>query len=336
MSFICKSCNYKTDKKGNINRHYKSKRHLRNTVTVIPEISEQKTTISESDEVDYNLENKSARISENQRKVKKSCKFCGISFTTMSNYNRHLKNCEERKTVQENEKLKAQLLEQKKEIQNQKKQLKEYKVEKEYYRELINNYSKLGPRTFNSITYVMNKYANAPHIERIEPEKIEYFQDINMTKVENMVSDYRNDRFVTFIINTIISLQKKENPEDQSIWSTDSSRYNYLIKELLENEGSYWVIDKKGTKSQDYLIEPILKFIRKEIVKYNELASDALMNENLPKSRFSIITDTQRYGIDIIKDIDDGNLSADIIRKMAKHFHHKSKNNNNPLIEEVE
>ena len=96
-------------------------------------------------------------------------------------------------------------------------------------------------------------------------------------------------------------------------------------------------IDKKGTKSKDYLIEPILKFIRKQIIKYNELAAEALMDDNLPKSRFSIITDTQQYGIGIIKDIDNGELSAEIIRKMAKHFHHKSKNGNGtPLIEEVE
>jgi len=215
------------------------------------------------------------------------------------------------------------------------KQLREREVEVEYYKELITNYTKFGPKTFNSITYVMNKYSDAPHIQKIEPEKIEYFKNVNMKKVENIVSDYINNRLISFIVNTVISIHKKENPEDQSIWSTDSSRYNYVIKELLENEGSYWVIDKQGTKSKNYLVEPILKFIRKEIIKYNELASAALINEDLPKNRFSIITDTQRYGIDIIKEIDDGILSAEIIRKMAKHFHHKSKLDI-PLIEEVE
>jgi len=333
--YKCLPCNFISNDSSNYKRHNKSKKHINNVLSNIPKNNDVKTHLNKSIKVVHELSSESARISENQRKVKKACKFCGISFTSMSNYNRHLKTCEERKTIMENEKLKTQLLEQKKEIQNQKKQLKEFKVEKDYYRDLINNYSKLGPKTFNSITYVMNKYANAPHIKKIEPEKIEYFQDINMTKVENIVSDYRNDRFVDFIINTIITLKKKDNPEDQSIWSTDSSRYNYLIKELLENEDSYWTIDKKGTKSQNYLIEPILKFIRKEIVKYNELACEALMNENLPKSRFSIITDTQRYGINIIKDIDDGILGAEIIRKMAKYFHHKSKNDN-PLIEEIE
>ena len=270
------------------------------------------------------------------------CAFCDLQFTRSSSLMRHLSKCpkklESDKTKKLENKLKEKdlkLKENERILAEKEKQLKEHKTEKEYYKELINNYSKMGPKTFNSITYVMNKYENAPHIKKIEPEKIEYFQNINMTKVENMVSDYRNNRFVTFIINTITSIHKKDNPENQSIWSTDSSRYNYLIKELLENEGSYWIIDKKGEKSKDYLVEPILGFIRKEIIKYNELASEALINTNLPKLRFSIITDTQRFGIDIIKDIDDGEIAADIIRKMAKHFYHKSKNST-PLIEEVE
>ena len=338
VNHVCDICQYSTINKSNYNKHLKSKRHLKNSAHIYPKNSKSKTSTFLGDKVPQSAQRNSAKLSEIEKKSKKErflCQYCGLDFKRSYNVNRHLKVCNMKNDVLGKEALKQQLVEKDRIIKEKEKQLKEQKIEKEYYKKLIDNYSKLGPKTFNSITYVMNRYADAPHIKKIEPEQIEYFQDINMTKVENMVSDYRNDRFVHFVINTIASIHKKDNPEDQSIWSTDSSRYNYVIKELLENEGSYWVIDKKGTKSKDYLVEPILKFIRKEIVKYNELASEALMNENLPKSRFSIITDTQRDGIDIIKDIDDGILSAEIIRKMAKHFHHKTKESV-PLIEEIE
>jgi len=322
----CDICQYLTTNKSNYNKHIKSKKHKLKLEAHVPE-----NYVKNMDENKVLHDgNEASKNSEKQRKTRKNahlCADCGVTFTRSHSLSKHISYCIKRLT---NDKT----LELERKLQEKEKQLREQNIEKEYYKELINNYSKLGPKTFNSITYVMNKYENAPHIKKIEPEKIEYFQNINMTKVENMISDYRNDRFVTFIINTIITLHKKENPEDQSIWSTDSSRYNYLIKELLENEDSYWIIDKKGAKSQDYLIEPILRFIRNAIIKYNALAGKALMNEQLPKNRFSIISDTQKYGIDIIRDIDDGLLGADIIRKMAKHFHHKSKNV--PLIEEVE
>ena len=333
MSFICKICDYETTKKGNINRHNKSKKHLSNVLPNIPknlldDMAHKKVML------DPMTASQSIPMHPKTEKIGILCAFCDIQFTRSSSLMKHLLKCPQKLESDKTTELEYKLKEKERMLEEKEKQLKEHKIEKEYYKELINNYSKFGPKTFNSITYVMNRYADAPHIKKIEPEKIEYFQDINMTKVENMVSDYRNDRFVTFIINTIITLHKKENPEDQAIWSTDSSRYNYLIKELLENEDSYWVVDKKGSKSQNYLIEPILKFIRKEIIKYNELVSEALLDENLPKSRFSIITNTQRYGIDIIKDIDDGILGDDIIKKMAKYFYHKS--HEVPLIEEIE
>ena len=317
MAFICKICDYETNKKGNINRHNKSKKHMANSVPIVLPKHVKKTgenNVMNRDTVRHNAP-------QCATKDDITCEYCGITFTRSNGLSKHQNNCAKKEVE------KQKIL-----LKEKEKQLKEQSVEKEYYKELIGNYSKFGPKTFNSITFVMNKYADAPHIKMIDPEKIECFQNIDMKKVEDMVSDYRNDRFVTFVINTIISLYKKENPEDQVIWSTDSSRYNYLIKELLENEDSYWVVDKKGTKSQNYLVEPILKFIRKEIIKYNELACDALANPNLPKSKFSIILDTQKYSIDIIKDIDDGILGDDIIKKMAKNFYHK----NNPLIEEIE
>ena len=52
--------------------------------------------------------------------------------------------------------------------------------------------------------------------------------------------------------------------------------------------------------------------------------------------RFAIITSTQRYGAEMIKEIDNGDLAKDIIKKLAKHLHHKASDIDLPLIEEID
>lgn len=352
VEYNCQICNYKTSNKTNFSKHNKTKKHMDKCPTVVLKNRVENFNpfkVNDMDNDEHISPHVSARKHEKTRENCKKqnctaiCKYCHTTLSNPSSLMRHLLKCPEKfesddiaKQKTEIAKLKEKINNQKKEINNHKKEINNHISEKKYYRELINNYSTFGPKTFNSITYVMNKYENAPHIKTIEPKKLECFQNINLTTVENMISDYTNDTFVNFIIKAITTLHKKDNPEIQSIWSTDTSRYNYIIKELLENKGSYWVVDKKGTKSKTYLVEPILKFIRDEIIVYNNKACYLLLDKDLPKMRFAIITSTQRYGAEMIKEIDNGDLAKDIIKKLAKHLHHKASDIDLPLIEEID
>jgi hypothetical protein len=54
--------------------------------------------------------------------------------------------------------------------------------------------------------------------------------------------------------------------DKQPIYNTDSSRYNYVVKIT----GNIWNEDKSGIKFTDYIIKPLLKYIRDLVEEYIE------------------------------------------------------------------
>lgn len=341
--YNCEPCDYSTLDISNFKRHQRTNKHTMKCALHVPKKSVKKIIKTQVLYVDNITQRNSAELSETHEKQQKTafqCLYCKIFFKRNFNYNRHLKSCVERskiedvcKQIKENEKLRIQLAQARKEIKN-------HKSEKEYYRQLVNNYSTFGPKTFNSLTYIMNNYNKAPHIEKIVPKEIKCFADLDNHFIEKIVNDYKHNIFVDFIVDTIKHVYLKDNPEDQSIWSTDTSRYNYIIKELLENKNSYWVVDKKGVKSKDYLVDPILKFMKDALMEYT---SNAYLSINdLTNQKKSITIETQKYACLMIQEIEEGSLGREIVKKLAKHLFHKNsdkldlKDSDSPQIEELE
>ena len=334
--YNCIPCNYSTKNKSDFKKHKNTKKHLRKSEAYIPKKSCKNTNTSESEESTTSIQRDSTRFNEIQEF---NCKFCNMRFGSTTNYNRHLKTCVERKSIEKNKDLemklfeKEKLLKQKeKELRKSEKHVQKLEKDKDYYKGLITNLSTLGPKNFNSVTFILSNYAKAPHIRAIEPKKLEQFKDLDDTKVENVISYYRNNLLVDHIIEAIVYIHKKDDPSKQSVWVTDCSRHNYIIKELLEDKESYWTIDKKGTKSEKYLIDPILKFLRERIMEYMNKADEILNEKDLSLHRRSMFMDNQRDASRLVKDIDDGVLNKEVIKRLAPHIHHNTK----PLIEEVE
>ena len=340
VSYNCTTCNYFSTDCSNYNRHIKSKRHKTKLAPIIPENSCKKTIITISNEVPTTPLSASLKLSESSYK----CKYCDMNFKKKYNLTRHTSLCTEKSTINElnkikqqlnlqTNKMKQQLSLQKNKIKEQEKQLEKSEQDKEYYKKLIANYGSgfMGTKNFNSVTYILNSYPNAPHLKAIEPNKIKQFIDIDANNIRDIISDYCNNKLVDNIIEAILFIHKKKDPSEQSIWATDSTRHNYIIKELLKDKDSYWVVDKKGIKSENYLIKPILSFIREKIIEYLDTLSKLLINPKLTSFKRDVIMDSQKYGSQLIKDIDDGMISKDIIKNLAKHIHH-----NKPQIEEIE
>ena len=203
----------------------------------------------------------------------------------------------------------------------------------DHYKSLIENFGTLGPKMYNSINYITNNYSDAPPIQNIVPKQLEFFDAENTIFIEQLTNDYKQNTLVEFIISSIKTIHQKEDPSEQSIWSTDANRSNYIIKELLENKNSYWTIDKKGIKSGEYLVKPILDFIKKEIIKYNNNAYEMIRDTS--NVRKEIIMETQKCSSELLTDIEDGKLCTDIIKKLSHHFFHKQ-SKNNLSIEDVD
>ena len=370
--FTCKICSYKTNRKANYTRHINSKKHKLSSVTVIPDkIDENITRCKSHDGVHYILQNE--KISQNNvkcevgipKKHEKTfshikehaisdaplsaslklsessykCKYCDMIFKKKYNLSRHRKLCD-MKTDSDKHKEFIDIIQKLKDDKNKARMLlreKEKQLEKfeEYHNNMMDNFGSMGARNVNAITYIINQYQNAPHIEPIKPKDLKLTFETNRD-VENVISYYRNKILVDRIIEAILFIHKKKDPSKQAVWVTDVSRNNYIIKELLHDNDSHWVIDKKGIKSEKYLVKPILDFIRKKIYDYLQIAGNLLTGPTTTKQDRDIIMDSQKDGSELIKEIDSNIISTDIIRKLSKHMHYEKNENDIPLIEEIE
>jgi hypothetical protein len=125
------------------------------------------------------------------------------------------------------------------------------------------------------IKYLMLNHSNAPALEQISSAQSKQilYKDYNVNESDNnytlhmkLLKDYKNktiiDKIKTSILNNI---QKKEHTE-QSIYNTDLTRLNYIIKTNLYN----WIEDKSGIHFDKLVIKPILDTIINLMKEYRE------------------------------------------------------------------
>jgi len=131
------------------------------------------------------------------------------------------------------------------------------------------------------------------------------------------------DLFVNSLRDFLVQYYKKDDPTQQSVWSSDISRLTYIVKESLENKKSIWNHDYKGIKTKKCIIDPLLQHVKKYIENYwsenvddkpnkkKDIDVDAL---NKRQKKFNIT-----YAIET--DIDSGALGNEIIKYIASYLH---------------
>jgi hypothetical protein len=67
----------------------------------------------------------------------------------------------------------------------------------------------------------------------------------------------------------LISIYKKVNPKEQSILNSDCARLSYIIRIIIGSKES-WIMDKKGIKLKEFIINPLLEYVEKEIWSFLE------------------------------------------------------------------
>lgn len=263
MKYQCDVCDYETHDKSNFNKHNKSDTHIKT--------------------VDY---------IEANPPPKYVCE-CGNNYSSRQNLSRHrLYYCKQSKEINvpsntadvEKLELTIQLL--KKDIEitkvlaQKEKEIEiaqtEIKLQKQHI-EALNDYIKRDKPTNNNNynisvkNYIQQNYPNAPALEGIQDyAKLTYDPDTETEDdlLEQIVYNYNHSNLHKYLGNFIIECYKKDDPTQQSLWSSDVSRLTYIIKELLANNKTMWNHDYKGIKIKQYIIEPLLKYIVKNIDKY--------------------------------------------------------------------
>lgn len=163
--------------------------------------------------------------------------------------------------------------------------------------------------TTAQIKSLLPEYSMGDPIEKIT-DMSQIFDENADNFLLDITYDYRQNILHESIGNSIVDTYKKDNPKQQSIWTTDTSRQNYIL--LLENaigkQKVEWVTDKKGVHVKSRIIDPILAYLKAKLEDY------------IP-SKTSKSLEAKGVMMSIVKEINDGILARKINRYISTHFH---------------
>lgn len=301
--FRCEFCNYVATRSYDLKRHNKSTRHLQNKKAMTYKISEQEENV---------------------------CNYCKQSFSSMFSLKRHLKHCELKKNevyrLQNEIKNKDNELKNKDtEIKNKENELKYKELMLETKDKELESKEKLietllkGMTTVNLVNSMFDKAK--PLVPMRSYRKIESYQLENTSNknfLETMTSNYNDKTIHQFLGDFIIDNYKKPHtPHLQSMWSTDVTRINYLVRSLIGKK-KRWTVDKKGIITKETVIDPLLKYIRGYL--------DDIPVKNITKEYSTLeavnILNMITYTCD---EIDKGFMAEKIIKYITPHFHIKKR-----------
>ncbi len=336
MSFICVKCDYETNDSGNFTRHKKTKKHIKNYHSKSVILSDNNSNL---------LSKISPNIMSLSEKDNFTCPFCNCKFTQKSNLSRHKKKCLKKEEINNIEKIKIQFLEKEKELikkmENDKnilltEMLKEKTEMLKEKTELLNNFMNSANKIINkeqdnnkittdalksvsmsALKYANEKFKNAPALLPLQNFNINNldFNNVEDKKqlVEILIYNAKQKSLDKLLGDHIIKEYKKEKPEEQMFHTTDCSRLNYIVRQLIEN-ALIWSIDKSGIEICSSIIKPLIKKCIDTLLEHQKYLLNEMGNGDLTKQK-----DVELI-ISILMSIDSGLLENDINKYIAPFF----------------
>ncbi len=326
MSYNCEICNFSTSNSSNLSHHRKTKKHLLKCKSV-NENNDNSTGVYTGD-TSKSTSNYLPVYTPTGRNY--SCQTCGFLTSHKSSFYRHQKTCkndnQDAISVMEL-KLKLEFAEKEKDL------FKKLEAEKS---ELLNNImvnanhiinkandnTKITAQAMQTVSVSALKYANdkfkdTPVLLPIENFNINNlsFDNENDRKqlTEILIYNAKQNSLDKLLGDHIIKCYKKDNPEEQSFHTTDCSRLNYIVRELLENAYT-WSVDKNGIKICSSIIKPLIeKCIEILLSHQKELIEEMTTGDYKSKETVQII-------ISVLMSIDKGLLESDINKYIAPFF----------------
>jgi len=195
--------------------------------------------------------------------------------------------------------------------------------ETNYYKQLLREAGGLVKKSVSSLTYVVDNYDNAPALQIISVDEFKKIEESEKKIVEEILSAYKHKTLDKYLGTYIVKIYKKDDPQAQSIWNTDDSRLTYLIRELLNNKTSNWIIDKKGIKTKEYLIVPLLDCIKKLLISYQQNLVMPGLKHNAVEVEF--ILENNKKISELVNDIDDDVITKDVLKYISTHLRFNGK-----------
>jgi hypothetical protein len=302
--YKCIICNYITKDTSNLKRHNKTKKHLKNICTKNDNnIDTPQCTIN------------APQCTDNLSKINKKpnnkfiCNYCNASFTRSNSLSRHKNICSEKQLYEKDNQHEIELLNCKLD------KYKHFEEEAKYYKKLLMEAGGLVKKSVSALTYSITNYDDAPPIKTIEVTNVDKFNDSDAQIADDIISACKHKTLNKYLGDIIVKEYKKKKPVDQSIWNTDDTRLTYIIKELIQNNFSNWVVDKKGIKTTIYLIDPLLKHVKSLIITYqkNMIIGNTAFEMEVHMENSKVITD-------LVVDIDNDVTSKEILKYISSYL----------------
>lgn len=296
--YECKICNFNTNDRGNWFRHNKTNKHLKLA-----------------------------------QKFKIKCLFCDNYYENEEKVKEHYFTCQKNVEVQNlmKEKIemekdkKIELLQQQNEsLQQQKEILEKHIVEMHDDKKFSNS---IAMSSLSALKYLNANHPNAPALKPFDDyqficydeddiddseEEEKFITEQKERYIEGLFALKRKSRLQKYIGNNIVTKYKKINPAEQSSWSVDVSRLNYIVKT------DKWTRDAEGVIMCQNMVDPILQQIRDLLIEYKD---------NKCKKEYKTPQDIQNCitAQEIIMSIDNKELGHSINKYIAPQFQLKIK-----------
>ena len=314
MKYICRCCNFETTFKRNYVSHILTQKHINNFKNnKYCDICDKEYSTSKYFKIHYNREHSTLKNEIIVNQTNHNLSDTNNKINSSISYNK-IKTIVDESNQKMKDDVKEEILDVKEEINKSN-------------QEVVKVVNKAINRASSLIKYLMENHQTTPPLKKIKKKesiellRIDYKCPLNNKDLpyeleKTFIYDYRDDMFVKNLSKSILNLVNYKNPEKQPIWNTDSSRYNYVIKTTINK----WSEDKSGIKFTDYVIRPLLHYIKDLICIYriNELEKINVKKFTSQKLRdhFTYIQSTYKLENDIVCD----KLIKDILKELSPHL----------------
>uniref|UniRef100_A0A6C0ACF0 C2H2-type domain-containing protein n=1 Tax=viral metagenome TaxID=1070528 RepID=A0A6C0ACF0_9ZZZZ len=314
MTFLCKICNYKTEDKSNLKRHFNSMRHQKNIASYQLSFGGLTQT------------NKKLTSFVNPQGDKSyTCTDCGFETAFSGSLSRHKRTC----TAKEMNKMKLQFeLKNLKEVSELKNEIATTQVDfLKNHVELLRSMLIASTRGIKGTvtSTALEHYSNNPPISEIEYMRLNSYIKPKSKLVDEMICAFEHNTIHEFLGAFILTIYKKKNYNEQSIFASDVSRLSYIVKETIYDDISEWVIDSTGLKVKQYVIKPLTDHVLNILKSYRidlcNKATDLNTGSEYPDvSEVVELTKKQNSVLKLISYIEDNKLDNRINKFICPSF----------------
>ncbi len=171
--------------------------------------------------------------------------------------------------------------------------------------------------SISALKYANERFKDAPILLPIENFNINDLnfenEDDRQQLIETLIYNAKQKSLDKLLGDHIVKYYKKDNPEEQSFHTTDCSRLNYIVRDLIE-DAVKWGVDKNGIKICTAIVKPLIsKCINILMEHQKELLQGMSTGDFTKQLNVQLI-------IDVLMSIDRGSLEADINKYIAPFF----------------